>query len=61
VLGHSTGACSKGKEEARTVEKAGSANAKENFKGNVFTRLRPSVDDSLIDASPIIAPPVEVP
>ena len=64
VLGHSTGACSKGKEEARTVGKAGSANVvvatKKNVKGSVFTRLSPSVDDSLVDAPPVIAPPVEV-
>jgi len=60
VLGHSTGACSKGKEEARTVEKAGSSSAKKNVKGSVFTRLSPSVNDSLVDASPAVAPPVEV-
>ncbi|KAL9375260.1 hypothetical protein Peur_032139 [Populus x canadensis] len=47
------------KAEARTVEKAGSASAKKNVKGSVFTRLSPSVDDSLVDASPAVAPLVE--
>jgi len=32
-----------------------------NVKGSVFTRLNPSVDDSLVDASPAAAPPIEVP
>jgi len=61
VLGLSIGACSKGKEEARTVEKAGSASAKKNVKGSVFTRLSPFVDDSLVDASLAVAAPIEVP
>jgi len=59
VLGHSTGACSKSKEEARTIEKAASANvtSKENVKGkgSVFTRLSPVVDTQ-VDAPPA-APP----
>ncbi|KAJ6313058.1 hypothetical protein OIU77_014557 [Salix suchowensis] len=62
VLGHSTGACSKGKAEARTVKKADPANvaSEENVKdkGSVFTRLNPVVD-SLVDDSPAAAPPVE--
>ncbi|KAJ6913941.1 hypothetical protein NC651_016249 [Populus alba x Populus x berolinensis] len=63
VLGHSIGACSKGKEEARIVEKAGSASVatKENVKskGSVFTRLSPVVD-ALVDAPFAAAPSVEV-
>ncbi|KAJ6323972.1 hypothetical protein OIU76_011301 [Salix suchowensis] len=62
VLGHSTGACSKGKAEARTVKKADPANvaSEENVKdkGSVFTRLNPVVD-SLVDDSPAAAFPVE--
>jgi hypothetical protein len=64
VLGHSIRACSKGKEEARTVGKVGSASVvvatKKSVKGGVFTLLSPSVDDFLVDAPPAIAPPVEV-
>jgi hypothetical protein len=58
VLGHSSRACSKSKEEAKSVENAGSASVatKKNVKGSVFTRLSPSVD-----APPVAAPPVEVP
>jgi hypothetical protein len=39
VFGHSTRACSKSKEEARTIKKAGSASVAtmNNVKGNVFT------------------------
>jgi hypothetical protein len=63
VLGHSTGACSKSKEEARTIKKADSAHvtSKENVpgKGNVFARLRPMVD-ALVDGPPVAAPPVKV-
>ena len=61
VLGHSIGACSKGKEEARTVEKAGSASVatKKNVKGSVFTRLSPVVDTH-VDAPPAAAPQTEV-
>jgi hypothetical protein len=62
VLGHSTGACSKGKKKARTIEKAAPAyvTSKENVKGkgSVFTRLSPVVD-TLVDAPPAAAPPVE--
>jgi len=62
VLGHSTRACSKSKEEARTIEKAASANvtSKENVKGkgSVFTRLSPVVDTQ-VDAPPAAAPLVE--
>ena len=66
VFGLSIGACSKGKEEARTIEKAGSASAKKNVKGSVFTRLSPFVDASLAVAAPIevpyvVAPPAEAP
>jgi len=64
VLGHSTGACSKGKEEARTVEKANSAyvTSKENVKGkeSVFTRLSPVVD-TLVDTLSVAASPIKVP
>ncbi|KAB5516275.1 hypothetical protein DKX38_026923 [Salix brachista] len=64
VNGHSTGACSKGKAEARTVKKADPASvaSKENGndKGNVFTRFTP-VADSLVDDPPAAAPPVESP
>jgi len=63
VLGHSTGACSKGKEEAKTVEKAGSAQGASTGnvkgKGSVFTRLSPAVN-TLVDAPSVTAPPVEV-
>jgi hypothetical protein len=63
VLGHSIGACSKGKVDARSVEKAGSANVAtmNNIKGSVFTRLSPPVDASLVDASPADAPPANAP
>ena len=63
VLGHSTGACSKGKVDARPVEKAGSANVAtmNNVKGSVFTRLSPPVDASPVDASPADAPPANAP
>jgi hypothetical protein len=63
VFGHSSRACSKSKEEAKSVENVGSASVatKKNVKGSVFTRLSPSVDDSIVDASPAAAPPVEVP
>ena len=48
VLGHSTGMCFKGKEEAKNVEKAGptSAATKTNVKdkGNDSTHLNPAVD-----------------
>ena len=64
VLGHSTRVCSKGKEEARIVEKAGSASVapKENVKGkgSVSTRLSPIVD-TLVDAPSAAAPSIEVP
>ncbi|KAG5236501.1 DUF4283 domain-containing protein [Salix suchowensis] len=64
VLGHSTGACSKGKAEARTVKKADPANvaSEENVKdkGSVFTRLNPVVD-SLVDDSPAAAPRLKAP
>jgi hypothetical protein len=61
VLGHTTGACSKDKVDARLVEKAGSANAAtmNNVKDSVFTRLSPPVDDSPVDAQPTDAPMVE--
>ena len=61
VLGHSTRACSKGKEEAIIVEKAGSASVatKKNVKGSVFTHLGPIVD-TLVDALLAAALPVEV-
>ncbi|KAG6736745.1 hypothetical protein POTOM_060359 [Populus tomentosa] len=51
----------KGKEEATTVEKAGSASVatKKNVKGSVFTRLSPIVD-TLVDALPAAALPFEV-
>ncbi|KAJ7009353.1 hypothetical protein NC653_000119 [Populus alba x Populus x berolinensis] len=57
----STGACSKGKEEATTVKKASSASVatKKNVKGSVFTRLSPIVD-TLVDALPAAALPVKV-
>jgi len=62
VLGHSTGACSKSKEEARTIEKAGSAHAtsKENVtgKGSVFTCLNPIVD-TLVDGPSAATPPIK--
>jgi hypothetical protein len=64
VLGHSTRVCSKGKEEAKIVEKADSAyvTSKENVKGkgNVFTRLSPVVD-TLVDTPSAAASPVKVP
>ena len=63
VLGHSTGACSKSKEKARTIKKADSAHvtSKENVpgKGSVFARLRPMVD-ALVDGPPVAAPLVKV-
>jgi len=63
VLGHSTGACSKSKEEAREVEKASTAHvaAKENVKGkgSVFSRLSPVVD-TLVDGPSATAPPAKV-
>ncbi|KAL9347290.1 hypothetical protein Peur_058656 [Populus x canadensis] len=53
---------SKGKKEARTVKKAAPAyvTSKENVKGkgSVVTRLSPVVD-TLVDAPPAAAPPVE--
>ena len=58
VLGHSTGTCSKGKEEAKTVEKAGPASVA--TKGNVSTHLDPAVD-TLVDAPSVATPSMEVP
>ncbi|KAG6736285.1 hypothetical protein POTOM_060971 [Populus tomentosa] len=51
----------KGKEEAKTVEKAGSTSVatKENVKGGVFSRLS-LVIDPLADASPAAAQPTGV-
>ncbi|KAJ6433810.1 hypothetical protein OIU84_017502, partial [Salix udensis] len=64
VLGHSTGACSKGKAEVRSVKKVDAASVTSkgnvNDKGSVFTRLTP-VADSLGDDTPAVAPPVESP
>jgi len=63
VLGHSSGACSKSKEEAKLVKNAGSTSVatKKNIKGSVFTRLSPSIDDFLVDTSLAAAPPIEAP
>ncbi|KAG5228958.1 DUF4283 domain-containing protein [Salix suchowensis] len=62
VLGHSTGACAKGKAEVRSVKKVDAASVTSegnvNDKGSVFTRLTP-VADSLGDDPPAVAPPVE--
>ena len=63
VLGHSTRAFSKSKEEARAVEKVGSAHvaSMENVKGkgSVFTRLSPIID-TLVDDPSAAAPPAKV-
>jgi hypothetical protein len=60
VLGHSTGTCSKSKDETRTIEKAGSASVAtiNNVKGSVFTRLRPPVNAPPVDAPSANAPSV---
>jgi hypothetical protein len=61
VLGHSTGACSKSKDEARTVEKAGSASVAtiNNVKGSVFTRLRPPIDAPSANAPSVAPSPID--
>nr|TKR98208.1 hypothetical protein D5086_0000205680 [Populus alba] len=59
----STGACSKGKEEATTVKKASSASVatKKNVKGSVFTHLSPIVDTLPAAALPVKVSPVNAP
>jgi len=70
--GHTTGTCSKSKEEARPVEKADATElaTKGNVKGkrSVFTRLSPAIDTlvdapsavaSTVEASPVVTPQVD--
>lgn len=57
VLGHSTGACSKGQVDTRLVEKICLTNVStmNNAKGSVFTRLNPLVDAPTILTVPSVA------
>ncbi|KAJ7011999.1 hypothetical protein NC653_002172 [Populus alba x Populus x berolinensis] len=64
VLGHSTGTCSKGKEEGKNFEQAGPAATKSNAKVNGYDSthtLKSHVNDRGNDLNHVVAPSVEVP